>query len=213
MQMYDGGYISLYRSLLNWDWYTDQNTKSLFIHLLLTVNYLPGSWKGRHIEVGQRVTSLAKLSQELNLSVKEIRTALQHLQKTGEVACETTNQYTVITVKNFVDFQSGAHKKTGVSASNKAGHRQAKGKPKASEGQQYNKGINNKGINNTKEAGGVVVSPVTGEPLPAIGQGDNSIIYAGERHLYPEEWESAAEDMGWTIEQYVRWKHQDGIYV
>lgn len=213
MQMYDGGYISLYRSLLNWDWYTDTNTKALFIHLLLTVNYLPGSWKGRNIDVGQRITSLTKLSQELNLSIKEIRTALRHLQETGEVACESTSQYTVITVKNYVDFQSGARKKTSVIASEPANSGQSRGKRRASEGQQYNKGINNKGINNKKEEGGVVVSPVTGEPLPAIGQGEKSIVYAGEQHFYPEEWEQAAGEMGWTIEQYVRWKHQDGVYV
>ena len=71
MQMYEGGFIGLYRSILNWDWYSDHNTKEVFIHLLLTVNYLPGDWKGRHIEVGQRVTSLSKLSQELGLSIQE----------------------------------------------------------------------------------------------------------------------------------------------
>lgn len=210
MQMYEGGYISLYRSLLNWGWYTDTNTKALFIHLLLTVNYMPGSWKGRPIDVGQRITSLTKLSQELNLSIKEIRTALRHLQETGEVACESTTQYTVITVKNYVDFQSGARKKASFKAHEAANAGQGKGKRRANEGQQYNKGINNKGINNI---GGVVVSPVTGEPLPAVGQGEKSIVYAGEQHFYPDEWESAAKEMGWTIEQYVRWKHQDGIYV
>ena len=210
MQMYDGGYISLYRSMLNWGWYTDNNTKALFIHLLLTANYLPGEWKGRFVDVGQRITSLTKLSQELNLSIKEIRTALRHLQETGEVACETTSQYTVITVKNYVDFQSGARRKAGDMAHDKASKGQPKGKRKANEGQQYNKGINNKGINNIRARG---ESPLTGDPLPAIGEGDCSIFYAGERHLYPSAWEAAAEEMGWTIEQYVRWKHQEGIYV
>ena len=128
------------------------------------------------------------------------------------MACETTSQYTVITVKNYVDFQSGARHRASYQASGKANHGQSKGKRKANEGQQYNKGTINKGTNN-KNIGAVVVSPVTGEPLPAFGQGDRSIVYAGQQHFYPGEWETEADKMGWTIEQYVRWKHQDGIYV
>lgn len=211
MQMYEGGFISLYRSILNWGWYSDHNTKEVFIHLLLTVNYLPGEWKGRRIEVGQRVTSYQKLADELHLSVKEIRTALRHLQETGEVACESTSQYTVITIKNYSDFQSGARGKAHKTASQTANDGHTKGKQRANEGQQYNKAINNKAINNNISA--VAESPFEGDPLPAIGSGDRSIVYAGERHFYPKEWERTARDMGLTIEQFVRWKHQDGIYV
>lgn len=203
MQMYEGGFISLYRSILNWGWYKDTNTKSLFLHLLLTVNYIPGEWKGRKIEVGQRVTSLAILSSETGLSIKEIRTALKHLKETGEVASESNSQYTVITVKNFVDFQSGARQK--------ASQGQAKGKRRASEGQQYNKAINNKAINNNKK--GVASTPFEGVALPEFGEGDCYVVYAGQRHYYPQEWEEKAAEMGWEIEQYVRWKHQDGVYV
>lgn len=208
MQMYDGGFISLYRSILNWDWYTDNNTKSLFIHLLLTANYMPGDWKGKHVEVGQRITSLTKLSQELNLSVKEIRTALQHLQKTGEVACETTSQYTVITVKNYVDFQSGARGKASSQTRKKTTERQSKGKEGANEGQQYNK--NNKGIREkrNKYIGGVAASPFGGEQLPAVGEGDCSIRIGSTIHLFPKDWYQLAEEEGVTIEQYVRLKHQ-----
>lgn len=206
MQMYEGGFIGLYRSILNWDWYSDHNTKEVFIHLLLTVNYLPGDWKGRHIEVGQRVTSLSKLSQELGLSIQEIRTSLKHLQSTGEITCETTSQYTVITVNNYVLFQSGTHKKHADSHASKQGSN----KGLTNDQQQYKKGKKEKGKNNI---GAVVVSPLTGEPLPAFGQGAKSIVYAGQQHFYPEEWETEADKMGWTIEQYVRWKHQDGIYV
>lgn len=204
------GYINLYRSIMDWGWYQDVKTCRLFIHLLLTVNYAPGEWQGVHIEVGQRVTSLSKLSQETSLSIKEIRTALRHLQETGEVACESTSQYTVITVKNYYDFQSGARKKAHLRASEATNDGHSEGKGGANEGQQYNK--NNKN-NKKKNIGAVVVSPVTGEPLPAFGQGAKSIVYAGQQHFYPEEWETEAEKMGWTIEQYVRWKHQDGIYV
>ena len=36
--MLKNGYIKLYRSLLDWEWYDDTVTKCLFLHLLLTVN-------------------------------------------------------------------------------------------------------------------------------------------------------------------------------
>ena len=206
MQMYDGGFIGLYRSILNWDWYSDHNTKEVFIHLLLTVNYMPGDWKGRHIEVGQRVTSLSKLSQELGLTIQEIRTSLKHLQSTGEITCETTSQYTVITVNNFISFQKGTHKRT----SNSHEPKQSGSKRLTNDQQQYKKGIKEK---RKKYISGVAFSPLVGDTLPAIGEGDCSITYAGERHFFPEAWLDEAEEIGWTIEQYVRWKHQDGIYV
>lgn len=211
MQMYEGGFISLYRSILNWGWYSDHNTKEVFIHLLLTVNYLPGEWKGKRIEVGQRVTSYQKLADELHLSVKEIRTALRHLQETGEVACESTSQYTVITVKNYSEFQSGARGKAHKMASQTASDGHTKGKPRANEGQQYNKAINNKAINNNKAGG--APTPLRGVALPEIGQGDCCVVYDCERHYYPKEWEAEAEDMDWSIEQLVRWRHHDGVYV
>lgn len=212
MQMYEGGFISLYRSILNWGWYSDHNTKEVFIHLLLTVNYLPGEWKGKRIEVGQRVTSYQKLADELHLSVKEIRTALRHLQETGEVACESTSQYTVITVKNYSEFQSGARGKAHKTASQTANDGHTKGKQRANEGQQYNKAINNKAINNKYKAG-EPHPPLGGGAIPEFGEGDCYIVYAGQRHFYPKEWEAIADGMGWEIEEYVRWKHQDGIYV
>ena len=82
----DKGFIVLHRSLLDWEWYTDTNTCHLFTHLLLTVNHTPKEWKGITIARGQRVASYSKLALETGLTVKEIRTALNHLKQAGEVA-------------------------------------------------------------------------------------------------------------------------------
>ena len=211
MQKYEGGFIHLYRSILNWEWYHDIKTSRLFIHLLLSVNYTTGNWRGIQIKPGQIVTSYQKLSAETDLSIKEIRTCLRHLKETGEVAYQSTPQYTVITVKNFSEFQKGAHEKAHNWAQKRANEGQTKGKPRANEGQLYNKAINNKAINNNKS--GCAHTPCGGVALPEFGQGDCYIVYAGQRHFYPKEWEAIAESMGWEIEEYVRWKHQDGIYV
>ena len=81
--MLEGGFILLHRSILRWEWYGDLNTARLFIHLLLTVNYEPQRWQGIAVERGQRVASLAKLADETGLTVKQVRTALEHLKRTG----------------------------------------------------------------------------------------------------------------------------------
>lgn len=206
LQMYDNGFIVLHRSILNWDWYGDKNTTLLFIHLILTANYSPVEWHGRRIEIGQRITSLSKLSQEISLSIKEIRTCLKHLQQTGEVACESTNQYTVITIKNYEKYQSRASATARERTNKKSNDWHSKGKRGASKGQQYNKATKEQG--NKYNIGASSASPLTGERVPAIGDGDCLIELDGENHRFPKTWYKLADEKGWTIEQYVRWRHQ-----
>jgi biotin operon repressor len=103
--MLEFGYIRLYRSLLDWEWYTDSNTKDVFIHLLLTANYEDKKWKGITIRRGQRVYSTQKLADELHMSRQVIRTAIKHLISTGEITNESTPEYSIITVKNYDSYQ------------------------------------------------------------------------------------------------------------
>ena len=105
------GYIKLHRQILDWDWYGDINTKIVFIHLLLTVNYKPKRWHGIVIDRGQRVASLADLADETGLTIRQIRTALEHLKTTGEVTktmtSTATGQAPLITVENYTLYQDG----------------------------------------------------------------------------------------------------------
>lgn len=99
------GYIKLYRSILDWEWYGDWKTKTLFLHLLLTVNHKEKSWQGQRIQRGQRVCSLAKLSAETGLSMQSIRTCLKRLNATGEITSCGGAKNTVITVNNYEKYQ------------------------------------------------------------------------------------------------------------
>ena len=103
--MLEGGFILLHRSILRWEWYGDLNTARLFIHLLLTVNYEPQRWQGIAVERGQRVASLAKLAAETGLTVKQVRTALEHLKRTGEVTHKATSKYGLFTVNHYDRYQ------------------------------------------------------------------------------------------------------------
>lgn len=100
------GYIRLDRKILDWEWYSDNNTKTIFIHCLLKANWKEAKFCGRVIERGSFVTSLPTLAHESGLSVRSVRTALEHLKTTGELTIKTTNKYSIITVSNYDYYQS-----------------------------------------------------------------------------------------------------------
>lgn len=130
----DKGFIVLHRSLLDWEWYTDTNTCHLFTHLLLTVNHTPKEWKGITIERGQRVASYSKLALETGLTVKEIRTALNHLKQAGEVAHKAYPKFGLFIVKNYDEYQSSGTQ----AGSQQAPEGQSMGSRRAVKGQQLN---------------------------------------------------------------------------
>lgn len=100
------GYIRVDRKILDWEWYKDNNTKNLFFHLLLKANWKDGNFMGNTIPRGTFVTSLQKLATETGMSIREIRTALEHLKTTGEVTCKTTNRYSMVTITNYEYYQA-----------------------------------------------------------------------------------------------------------
>ena len=104
MEVY-GGYIKLFRQIVDWEWYSDIPTCRLFIHLLLKVNHTDRNWQGKKIERGSCITSFASLSTETKLSVEQIKRALKNLQKTGEIKKISTNQNTLIIVTKYDDYQ------------------------------------------------------------------------------------------------------------
>ncbi|WP_305177893.1 hypothetical protein [Faecalibaculum rodentium] len=101
----DSGWIKLHRKLTEWEWYTDVPTKTLFIHLLLTVNYEPGKWRGADVPKGAKITSREKLAKETGLSQQQIRTALNKLESTSEITKSTTSTYTLIQLTNYEKYQ------------------------------------------------------------------------------------------------------------
>jgi len=114
----EDGFIKLSRKFADWEWYTDKNTKILFLHLLLHVNWKDGRFKGQIIPKGSLVTSIKKLSLGADLTEREVRTALSHLIETGEIDKQTTSKYTVITIKKWNEYQSSDKVKSGKRHSN-----------------------------------------------------------------------------------------------
>ena len=99
------GYLILYRSFLTWEWYSTPVVKDVFLHCLFKANYKDQNWKGQIIKKGQFVTSLDHLSKELGLSVQQIRTSLNKLEKTQNITRTSTSRNTIITVVNWHKFR------------------------------------------------------------------------------------------------------------
>jgi len=99
------GFIKLYRSLLDWEWFNDANTLRLFIYCLLKANYSDTKWRGIDIERGSFVTSYNQLSLNIGISVQQVRTSLTKLISTGEITFKSHSKYSIISINNYDDFQ------------------------------------------------------------------------------------------------------------
>lgn len=100
-----GSYIKIDRKILEWEWYRNEHTKNVFLHCLLKANWKDGKFEGKEIPRGSFITSVKKLSIELDLTEDEVKTALKHLIQTGELTKQTTNKYTIISVSNYELYQ------------------------------------------------------------------------------------------------------------
>lgn len=126
--MLESGHVILPRLFFrDWEWSDDANTVAVFLRLLIEADIVPNTWHGIEVPRGGTVSSYAKLAEKTGLSVKQVRTAIKHLETAGYVARTTYAKCTVFAVKNFDMFQSGASSGQG------------KGKQGASKGQQNKK--------------------------------------------------------------------------
>ena len=103
--MANSGYIKLFRKMVEWEWYGDPNTKAVFLHLLLTANYKRTKYRGVTLKPGQTVIGRKALAEELGMSERNVRTALNHLKATNEIATKATNKFTVVTIVNWESYQ------------------------------------------------------------------------------------------------------------
>jgi len=136
--------------MLEWEWYKDNNTKAVFLHLLLIATYKPIIYKGRELKAGQVAITVKELSEEISQTISQTRTALRHLTKTGEIEIETTNQFSVITLVNYGLYQFSEKKMTNEIANENADTSQTKSQTNAhSDDKPKNNNFNNNNnINN-----------------------------------------------------------------
>jgi hypothetical protein len=184
--MKNNGHILLHRKFRDWEWYTDINVKTLFIELLFQANWKDNKWKGILIKRGSLLTSLNSLSTSTGLTVKQIRTCLDKLQRTNEVASKSTNRYRIITVLNYDKYQTKGKQD---------------GTPKGSQGatleelkeikEYYNKFSNLKNIRGITEKRGVSVKA-------RISDYSLEDVYTMIDNVGSSEFLQGGNDKGWT---------------
>ena len=98
-------YIKLSRKILEWEWYSDINTKVLFLHMLLKANWKKGRFQGVEIPRGSFASSLNNLSEETGLSIQNVRTCIKRLKTTGEITVIQHSKFSVFTIINYCAYQ------------------------------------------------------------------------------------------------------------
>jgi predicted transcriptional regulator len=99
------GWISLYRSLLDWEWFSNSEMVHLFIYFLLKANHEPNKWQGIELSRGQFITGREKIKSETGIPESTIRTCIERLKKSDVITVKTTNKYSIITICNYDSYQ------------------------------------------------------------------------------------------------------------
>ena len=99
-------YIKLYRSLLDWEWFTDKNVLLLWIYILLKATWKDVRLKGNVVKRGSFVTTYERITLETGLTTSQIRTALKKLELTGEITKKIAGKSQLITVEKYDFMQS-----------------------------------------------------------------------------------------------------------
>lgn len=209
------GFVIEYRKIMQWEWYTDVNTAHLFRHCILRANYTDTVWRGIEVKRGSFITSLQTLSTETGLTVKQVRTALEKLEKTGEVANCSTSKYRIITVKNYDLYQlEGKQKgkqKDKVRANKKAVKGQSEGKQRATD----NKYISND-IYNKETSGGVCPTDTHTPPQKENKAAQPSVTPLGGEPSEPlsrREWRTYCELKGYDEYRAAEeWIKVEGVF-
>lgn len=100
-------YIKLDRKISEWEWFNDGNMLKVWIYLLTHAQFKDSRFQGHEVKRGEVITGRKILAQRLNMSEKQVRTCLEKLKKTEEVAIKTTNKYSVITILKWAEYQCG----------------------------------------------------------------------------------------------------------
>lgn len=82
------------------------------MYMLISAYWKDGNYKGKVIPRGSFPSSVSDLAKNTNLTDNEIRTALKHLQSTGEITSKSTNKFTIFSVENYDFYQSSENQIT-----------------------------------------------------------------------------------------------------
>ena len=147
-------YIKLYRRIIEWRWFRDANTLQVFLWLLLSANIRPQEFLSVEIQRGEVATSYATIASETGLTVDQVRTAMMHLKKTGEITVKRHSTFQQITIVKYGDYQGANSKNVPIISQSNPNHF-----PISSQSFPNNQRNNKNGKNGKKEESAAPVSP------------------------------------------------------
>ena len=114
--MNNNGFIKLSRRILEWTWYSNVNTRAVFLHILLGASWEEETVRGFELKRGQFATTIPKLASENQLSIQQVKTVLAHLKSTDDITVEVRGKISIITVQNYDLLLDGNTTDNGISA-------------------------------------------------------------------------------------------------
>lgn len=100
-------FIKLDRNIMNWRWLQDPSTLAVWVYLLVNANNEARDYRDFTVERGEVSCTVAQISEKMGLSARSVRTALEHLTKTGEIVKKRqTNKFTIYIIVEFDRYQA-----------------------------------------------------------------------------------------------------------
>jgi hypothetical protein len=110
--------IKIHRKINDREWRDNPNTFCVFMHCIFLANFEDKKWHWENIPRWSFVTSYWNLSNHTWISIRGIRTSIEHLKTTWELTTKTTNKYTLITVVWYDKYQYNEKQTTSKTTNN-----------------------------------------------------------------------------------------------
>ncbi len=143
------GWITIDRKILEWEYYHDLTTFKVFLHLILTANFKDTKYMGFIVKRGSLIIKQSELAEQLNLTIKQLRTAFTKLKKSGVIETNSTNKFTIVKIINYEYYQNTERQTKGTQGANEG---QTKGEQRAHIDKQINNDNNVNNENNSSSS-------------------------------------------------------------
>lgn len=102
------GWIKLHRSLLDWKYWGDHESLTLWIYLLQMANHKEGwNFRGIKLNPGQLLTGRDKLADACCLHRSKVERILKKLEIEQQIEQQKTNKFRIITIVKWNEYQIG----------------------------------------------------------------------------------------------------------
>ncbi len=118
------GWIKLHREFLEWEWIGVPEMVSVWMYLLTTANHEAKRWQGIEVNPGQTIIGRKAMAETLGITERQVRTCLERLKTTNEIAIKTTNRFSLVTIVKWGVYQSDERKTTSKTTNKKSNRSQ-----------------------------------------------------------------------------------------